>query len=144
MNWEGFGIARPVSDDELRELVNRFFGVAPSRIVVAGLADELPYIAPEQFGAIVRRSLSTGEFPLWVEIQLKDRARDDEMETMRELARVLGSALMVSDDTVNPYRWLRVWPDGRTEVIFVDTEALNDRDEVVVRRVEPYEGRSLA
>lgn len=133
MKWTGFAVARPVSDEELRQAVSSIFGVDSSLIPVVELPEDLLQFPDEQIGAAVVRWPLKGDFRLRVGVFPRDnRPEEAEMETMRKLARALRAALLVSDDSPNPSTRLRVWPDGRVEPVVIDVDALDDRDEVII------------
>lgn len=137
MKWEGFAVARPVSDEELRHVSGNIFGVEPSTVVIVERLEEALKFPPAQIRCLVIRWRLQGEFPLWVEIAPHGRLPPwDELETMRKLARSLGAALLIADAAPDPTTWLRVSPNGRIEHVVVDSKAL-DHNMFVITKVQP-------
>jgi hypothetical protein len=51
---------------------------------------------------------------------------------MRFFCRRLGCSCLVTDDTLDPHRWILVKPTGKTRVVLLDGDALDDRDEYII------------
>lgn len=73
---------------------------------------------------LVRTSLQPGEFPLVVELSLRDVKPQDFINRLETAARILGSSMLTDECLVDPYsdaEYLLVGADGRSELVFVDT-----------------------
>ena len=64
-----------------------------------------------------------GEFPSRVEVVLCNdvlRERLDRLSVINAFASALGLTCLVSDDTLNPFRWLLVKPDAGYKPVFIE------------------------
>ena len=51
---------------------------------------------------------------------------------MRFFCRRLNCACLVGDDTIYADRWVLIEPTGKTRVVILDGDALDDRDEYII------------
>jgi len=104
------------------------FGTSPKSIsIVSGDAtEELAAVWKEPGTAIViQTSRQDGEFPLVLEIFLRDSMPKDFIDRLETAAQILGSSILTYQCLPNPLSDAEYWlvgADGRSELVFADTD----------------------
>jgi hypothetical protein len=98
---------------------------------------------------LVERTSREGEFPLQLSLYLRDAALADSLATPAErlarvqrLSQLLGCSVLLSDDSLNPFSWLRIAPSGVVDAVALDPDRL-DSDEFVVTAAHPVDPSAL-
>ena len=74
---------------------------------------------------LLRTSLQEGEFPLIIELSLRDSKPHDFVTRLESAAQLLGLSILTDEQLANPLsdaEYLLVGADGHTELVYVDTE----------------------
>jgi len=109
MSGTDFFLERWVTADELRGALVDALGVSDVEVVrdLADLVGGQPaYAALYEAG---------GEFAAHVSVD-----PDGDRETVRAVARALGTRALADDGSANPYTWILVHPDGREETVSIE------------------------
>lgn len=77
---------------------------------------------------IVQKTFLGGEFPTHLAIHTH-LAPETDSALSRRICAELATRAVISDDSVNPWTWLLVTPDGEVRSVWVDAESLDDRGE---------------
>jgi hypothetical protein len=105
-----------VDDKAIQRAFANAFGVDRDEVaIVDSLPEELknkkpPRIIIERFVIEDKHPVHLSVYPIAVQT---DR---DEMETVRALCKELNTPCLVEDGTLDPSRYLRVFPDGKVEL----------------------------
>jgi hypothetical protein len=109
-----FLLERRVPADELRDALAGVLGV--SDVEVVGDVEELAGDRPAQ---AVMYDVA-GDFAVNVSLDPKG-----DRETVRAVAHALGLRALTGGDSVDPFAWILVHPDGREEAVSLDPDALD-------------------
>lgn len=124
---------RVFSEAELREGFGALFDLSPEDFAFLDEEGELQSVS-DSIPVIIRRYQQSGDFPEALEIVLRrpeiwDR---DEADGMRFFCRRMNCSCLVGDDTLHPDRWVLIEPTGKTRVVILDGEAIDERDEYII------------
>lgn len=115
-------------DQHLANAFGSAFGTSSQRVSVVQTDDVETVSAiwnePEN-EILLRTSVQEGEFPLVIELSLRDSRPHDFVERLESAAQVLGLSILTDEQLANPLsdaEYLLVGADGRSELVFVDTE----------------------
>lgn len=124
---------RLIPVDELRAWLMAAYGVPVESVAVCedyGALDRQPPVI-----ARMRRE-SQGAFPVALEV-FNEFGDNDRVEfyapRIQALCRHFGLRAVISDESPDPYAWVLVDERGDCSWVEVDTEALDERSEIVVR-----------
>ncbi len=148
-------LERPIPIDELYQWLAGSYGVATEAVLVC---EDYNYLG--RWPPLVARIKHEhgGSFPVTLEVigEFADAGKL-ELETRRlqALCRHFALRAVVGDESVNPYTWVLVDERGQCWWIAVNTEALDDREELLIAgpcetargsiaTVEPVDGRAVA
>ena len=125
-------------DTDLVRVLAATLDVHAHDIAIIDTLDELLTPTVQSARMVVHLWATKGEFPLQVDIYLNDpnvrrRADDrDEFEVVKQVAKLSGCHVVVSDRSSDPYTWLDMHPSGAVDSIRVNAERLDEADELVV------------
>ena len=127
MIWQDLFVARRVPDAELAQGIGIVFGVSVARIqVVDEIMDDT---RTEGDAVLVEREYVAGEFKMRLAVYLIGVPPPaDDVPQVVALSRALDAPCLMSDDSLDPLRWILIMPDGQVSIVMLDGDAL-DRDE---------------
>ena len=143
MLWEDLVLDRSIPDRPLQQALGATFGVAPEAVRVVEPMDYANAGEDASLAVLVVRTPLAGEFPLQAGVYL----RDEEVETrlgapaerlarVKHLCELLHCTALMSDESLDPYSWLRVGASGAVESVTLDADRL-DREEFAVVSARP-------
>ena len=133
MSWMPI-IDRELTEDEIREGFSAVLGVGPEDIVFVEDILEISGNVPDEVPVVIEKSRAGGDFPQRLDIVLRGNKlwERDEADNMRFFCRRMSCSCLVGDDTLDPERWVLIEPTGKTRVVIVDGEAIDERDEYII------------
>lgn len=140
--WTDLYLDRVVDDGALAQGLARIFSVRPADV---GIVDDISGPSAEHVRSLpvrVERSSDAGDFPLRVSVYLdctlQPRVERDSGEeaAIARLCAFWQCSCLFSGDDVNSYFWLLMRPTGLLKAVTVDADRLDDRDEIVIARVD--------
>lgn len=135
MFWEEPLIARTLTESELLQWAAEAFGMTPERVHIAD-ADTPPVSLPDSVELLLQTSAVAGDFPFHLAIFTRS-PRTDAVEpgpALARLAQATNTSMLISDDSPNPYQLTLVQPDGRTVLVALDAEELDEHDSYKILR----------
>ena len=145
MIWRDVLVEQRVDDVDVARSFAAIFGVAPSDVVVSDLP-VAPGTDTEGRRILVERRRLHGDAALHLCVFLIDRWDDPdlaarEMELLRGLAAFLKSPIL-SDDGVDPSRFLRILPSSDVQPVLIDDARLDEEGYVAVLGPASVESRA--
>ena len=133
MSWMPI-IDRELTDAEIREGFSAVLGVGTEDIVFVEDILELSGNVSDEVPVVIERSSIEGDFVQRLDIVLRGDQlwKRDEVNGMRLFCRRLDCSCLVTDDTPDTYRWVLIEPTGKTRVVILDGDALDQRDEYII------------
>ena len=83
---------------------------------------------------VCERRIRGGQFPLQLTIYTRGISEPGE-DTLPKIVSALGIRCLSSDDSENPYQIALLSPGRSAQIVDVDADALDDRDEYVLTTV---------
>ena len=143
MLWEDLVLDRSIPDRPLQEALAATFGVAPEVVRVVESLDDADAGESTKLAVLVERTLLAGEFPLQASIYLRDAelelrlsAPAERVARVKQFCELLHCSALMSDESLDPYSWLRVGASGVVEMVTLDAGRL-DQDEFAVVSARP-------
>jgi hypothetical protein len=132
--WEDFLVDRVLTGEEISRGVSHAFGVSPHAVLVVPALG--PIDLPDGIRILVAAREVSGDFRMYISVVPQWRPLDvgDEFSVVVQLARFWGCLCLVSDDSINPYRWIVVDAQGRRSPVALDVEELDVRERFVLSR----------
>ena len=129
-------IDRIVPDVELARAFGRALGVRPDRVAVVP-EDDLDAIeqAWKRVDVLLRTSRVRGEFPLAVDLMVRDLRRSQILPMLERAAKSLHAAILTDEVGVNPLsdsEWLLIGPDGTATRVYADAEEFGADDPAII------------
>jgi len=132
--WTDLHLAHDVPDETIAHAVAAAFGLPDDAVAVAPQGTDEGMDAWQQHyiqilvQRVPRDDDSRDQFPIELSVTLKAHAVDRPVQLVERIARHLGVPLMtdVGAPSYPDTRWRLVAPDGWSEVVDVDDDALDD------------------
>ena len=112
------------SPAEIRQALARAFGLDDERIRLVPEVCELPVPSPSTVACVVHSR--GGQFRVSLEIYPGEPTAVPEAEFASRVCRELGCRCLISDDSLNPYRWLLVTAEAEPQPVQVSPLHLDD------------------
>jgi hypothetical protein len=109
---------------EIRRALARAFGLDDERIVLVSEVCDMPAPSPSIVACVVRSR--GGQFRVSLEIYPGEPTAVPEAEFASRVCRELGCRCLISDDSLNPYRWLLVTAEAEPQPVQVSPLHLDD------------------
>lgn len=119
----------------IRRALAEAFGLDEEGIILVAEVCELPVPSASTVACVVRGR--GGQFRVSLEIYPGGPTELAEPEFARRVCRQLGCRCLISDDSINPYRWLLVTGTAEPQPVHVSARSL-DCDLAFV--LDPYDG----
>lgn len=129
-------VDRVMPDAELARAFGRALGVRHDRVAVVS-ANDLGAIedAWKHVDVLLRTSRVRGEFPLAVDLMVRDLRPSQILPMLERTAKSLHAAILTDEVGVNPYsdrEWLLIGPDGTATQVFADAEEFGADDPAII------------
>ena len=103
-----------LSDRELEQILSSFFNLSQENIQIFGDIGDFNGRGKE--GRNVVRTELGGQYPLWIDIYGFPESTD--LALAEHAVQLLDTEVLISDDTLNPFRWFQVTFNG-VRAVFV-------------------------
>lgn len=124
-----FFVEKEVGNDVLSESVGNTLHVSSKEIVVVADIE----LSDGNSRVTVVKNLVCGEFAAYVSVYVKPKISVlSEVEFALQLAEHLQCRILVCDDSLNPYSWKQLSPEGAVSTVLLRDEPLDDRGEAFV------------
>ncbi|WP_020408633.1 hypothetical protein [Hahella ganghwensis] len=120
----GVCLSEPQGPADLQRAFAMFYGVSADKIDYYGSFEAFCDVSSGSGMYLVETSLK-GDFPQWVDLYGFPECSDIEIAGF--LAKALNTEILISDDTVNDYRWIVVSKESQ-RAVFVNADFLDQFD----------------
>ena len=124
-------LAKEIPAERLVKLLKKYFRLGDVKIACFHSVDEFNDRGTSGGANIIFTPL-TGDFKLWVDLYGFPETTDDELAQF--IAKLTGAAVLITDDSINPYQWILVSPSGK-RLVHVNPAALDDQDSFVIEDI---------
>lgn len=133
MLWDEIYVERRLEDHEARRLIAVAFGIPEDCVAVVGDIGA----STLQPGTLLTVELRRwpGDFPQRVGLYFENGANPptDMAAARTRLLGELDCRALASDDSLDPYRFELLHPNGQTEIVYVDPDALDAKDALRIK-----------
>ncbi len=140
MIWTTMLIDRALTDADLIAGVSAVFGVHSTEIGVVEVIGPKSFMELGDVAIVIERRAVAGEFRQIVNYRFRRDAiirefgnKDATLAAAKRLCAAWSRRCLIEDDESDVTRWRLVLPDGSTESVILDSDAL-DRDEFMIDR----------
>jgi hypothetical protein len=145
--YQVIGLACALQPALLLNTLAGFFNLSPERILLNTEGDWWEKPRDERIGIVCDVKQVGGDFPLMLEFIIYD-AQIKPPQTLDDVAnfsKLIDCCVIVEDITNHsPYTWVVVDPQGQPTPVWVNTERLDEHDELVVDPASPNDDSSSA
>ena len=124
------GISQKLTKREIQQIFSKVLSIDHASIGV--FADETELVNRDRYARKIVVKDLPGEFPRWFDIY---PAKDTDLEIAMRLVEVLNVQVLISDDTVNPYRWIVCTEKGQSAV-YIDSDFFDATGGFKIERIE--------
>lgn len=134
--WEEMFVGCAATREMVRDALAAALGLREDDIdIIAGHADVLRPAPPTAHLVVDWITYEGGDYPLALSSTWRrDPVEADSLTVTRQVAARLGCPCLIDEGKGHATEWVRVWPDGRAERVWIDPDA-EERNEYRVSKV---------
>lgn len=129
MFWQDIFIDKMLSKSEIVSTFSKVFNIDEKMVK---LIKDIEDITQNNGSSIICQTYKTkAEFPLRLSVYIVDDRiiPNDGQRTLIQMSKELGSDILMSDDSNNPYLMLRICSDGSVTQVSIDIDAYDNAEE---------------
>lgn len=120
-----------INDKDLTTFTSEYFAVKKEDVKLCHSLEEI-----DEHEICVIRILRDGDFPFTLQFYMhKDLAKFHEEELARFVCEKFSLCCLVTDDTINPYAWLKIDENKIYTTVMVSAQALDQQGIFIVDKV---------